>query len=68
MSTYIMFINKLPFLVSISQGLKFVTIPYLPSNNEIALVTSINKVVSYYKSHYLHVGTMFVDPEFQFLE
>ena len=25
-STYIMFINKLPFLVSISQGLKFTTI------------------------------------------
>ena len=46
-STDIMFINKLPFLVSIIRGLKFTTIEYLPSKNEIALVTSINKIVSY---------------------
>ena len=43
----IMFINKLLFLVSISQGLKFTTIEYLSIKNEIALVTSINKIVSY---------------------
>ena len=64
----IMFINKLPLLVSISIGLKFTTIEYLSSKNEIVLVTSINKMVIYYKSHGLHVGAMFVDPEFQFLE
>ena len=46
-STDIMFINKLLFLVSISQGLKFTTIEYLPIKNEIALVTSFNKIVSY---------------------
>ena len=49
--TDIMFINKLPFLVSISQQLKFSRIEYLSSKNEIALVTSINKIVSYYISH-----------------
>ena len=63
-----MFLNKLPFLVSISRGLKFTTIEYLSSKNDISLVTSINKIVSYYKSHILHVGTMFVDPKFQLLE
>ena len=47
----IMFINKLPFLVSTSRRLKFTTIEYLASKNEIALVTSINKIVSYYRSH-----------------
>ena len=46
-STDIMFINKLPFLAIISRGMKFTTIEYLPSKNEIALVTSINKIVSY---------------------
>ena len=66
--TDIMFINKLLFLVSISRGLKFNTVEYLSSKNDIALVTSIDKLVSYYKSHGLHVGTMSVDPEFQFLE
>ena len=61
-STEIMFINKLLFLVSIIRRLKFTTIEYLLSKNKIALVTSINKIVSYYKSHGLHVGVMFVDP------
>ena len=50
-STDNMFINELLFLASISRGLKFTTIEYLSSKNEIALVTSINKIVSYYKSH-----------------
>ena len=63
-----MFIKKLLFLVSIVQGMYFTTIEYLLRKNELALVTSINKIVSYYKSHGLHGGTMFIDPEFQFLE
>ena len=57
-------VNKLPFLVSIIRGLNLTTIEYLSSKNEIALVPFINKIVSYYKSHSLHVGTMFVDPDF----
>ena len=43
----IMFMKKIPFLVSISQRLKFITVDYLSSKNEIELVTSINKIVSY---------------------
>ena len=50
-STNIMSINKLPFLVSTSRRLKCTTIEYLSSKNKIALVTSINKIVSYYRSH-----------------
>ena len=61
----IMLIKKLPFLVIISQRLKFTTIEYLSSKNKIALVTSINKIVSYYRSHSLHVVMMFVEPEFK---
>ena len=68
MSTDIMFINKLLFLVSIIRRLNLTTIEYLSSKNEIALVTSINKIVSYNRSHGLHVGTMFVDPSFKSLE
>ena len=54
--------------MSISQQLKFTMIEYLSSNNEIFLVTPINKIVSYYRSHCLHVVKMFVDPEFNALE
>ena len=68
MSTDIIFVNKLPFLVSISQRLKFTTIEYLSNKNKIALVTSINKIVSYYRSHGLHVVTIFVDLKFKSLE
>ena len=68
MTKDIIFITKLPFLVSISRRLKFTTIEYLLSKSEIALVTSIDKIVSYYRSHGLHVVTMFVDPEFKSLE
>ena len=68
MSTDIFFINKLPFLVNISRRLKFTRIEYLSSKNEIAPVTSVNKIVIYYISHGLHVGMMFVIPEFKSLE
>ena len=54
----IMFINKIPFLVRISRRLKFTTIEYLSSKNEIALVTYTNKIVSYYKSRGLHVDDL----------
>ena len=67
-SMEIIFINKLPFLMRISRRMKFTTIEYLSINNEISLLTSINKIVSYYRSHGLHVGTIFVDPEFQYLK
>ena len=45
--TNIMFVNKLPFLVSMIRGMKFNTIEYLSSKTEISLVSSINKIVSY---------------------
>ena len=66
--TDIMSIKKLPSLVIIIRGLKSTTIEYLSSKNEISLVTSVNKIVSYYKSHGVHVVTMLLDPEFQLLE
>ena len=45
-STDIMFINKLPFLLSISQRLEFTMIEFLSRKNKIALVNYINKIVS----------------------
>ena len=63
-----MFISKIPFLVRISRRLKFARIYYLSSKNEISLVTSINKIVSYYRSHGLHVDKMSVEPDFMSLE
>ena len=63
-----MFIKRLPFLVSISRRLKFTTIKYLSSKDDIALLNSVNKIVTYYRSHGLNVVTIFLDPEFKSLE
>ena len=40
-STDIMFINKILFMMSISQGLRFTMLVYISSKNEIELVTPI---------------------------
>ena len=67
-STDIMFVNKLKFLVRNSKGPKINMIEYLSNNSVISLVNYNNKMVSYYKSKGLHVRTMFVDPDFQLLK
>ena len=40
-----MFINKLPFLVSIIRGMKFTTIEYFSNKNEIALEIPLIKLL-----------------------
>ena len=67
-STDIMFMTKVPFLVILIKGLKFTTIEYLLNKLKISFVDSINKIISHHKSHILHVHMMFVDLEFQFLK
>ena len=63
-----MFVNNIPLIVIIIKRLKFTIIEYILSESEKSLVNSINKIVTHYKLYGLYVRTMFVDPEFQFLE
>ena len=67
-STDIIFINKLPFIVSISRGIKSTTVEYISNRNKESLINSINKIVNNYKSRGLTVQMMYSDPEFEFLE
>jgi hypothetical protein len=45
----IMFVNGLPFLVSISRKIKFTTVEYLIGRKQHHLVNSIKKIVNLYK-------------------
>jgi hypothetical protein len=64
----IMFVNKLPFLVSISKRLKFTTIEYIPDRTGPSLCRSIAKIKLCYKRRNIFVRTLYADPEFAFLE
>ena len=66
-SVEIMFVNKLPLLLSITKGLEFTRIEYILNMSKSSLVNSVNKTVRHYKSHGLLVRTMFEDPGFQFI-
>ena len=66
-NTYIMFINKLLFLVSISRELKFTMIEYISNISECSLLNYINRIVRHYKSHGILASTMFLEPKFQLL-
>jgi hypothetical protein len=42
----IMFVNGLPFMVSVSRKIKFTTVEYLPGRNQPQLVMSIKKMLT----------------------
>ena len=64
----VIFFNTLPFLVSISTAMKFITVYNISNRSKISLVNPIYIIVRHYKSHSLLVSNMFLDLEFQFLE
>ena len=45
---YVIFFNKLPFLVSVSKRLKFTTIEYILNRLEKELAVSVNKILNFY--------------------
>jgi hypothetical protein len=42
----IMFVNGLPFMVSVSRKIKFTTVEYLPGRKQPQLVMSIKKLLT----------------------
>ena len=67
-SVDVMFINKLTFLVSVSKQLKFNTIEYIPNRSERELARSISKIIDIYKQRGFSIHTMYMDPDFNFLD
>jgi hypothetical protein len=63
----IMFVNGLPFLVSISQKIKFTTGEYLIGRKQNHLVNSIRKIINLYKQRGLRIETALSHREFECL-
>ena len=61
----IMFINKVPFLVTISRGLKFGTVEQLPNRQIKTVVAMIKSVLAIYERRGLKVNTILADLEFE---
>jgi hypothetical protein len=61
----VMFMNELPFLVSVSRGLNLVTAEYTPSCTAKQLAADITKGVDLYLCGGFHVGTVLTDNEFK---
>lgn len=63
----VMFVNGLPHFVTLSRGIKLVTIEYLPSRTATQLHKSLVKVARIYRGGFL-VKMCLMDMEFQKLE
>ena len=61
----VMFVNKIPFLVSVSHNLKFVTVQRLKGRAAHLLVAGLNKIVKIYKQRGFNVNTAVMDGEFE---
>ena len=61
----ILFINSIPFLATISRGLKFGTIEQLPNRQVTTLKSCLQKVLAIYQERGFNVNTVLADPEFE---
>ena len=59
---YFMFINKVPFLITISRNLKFGTLNDWKVNT---IIQKLKLIVRMYKHHGFLIETILVDPEFE---
>ena len=65
LSADIMFVNKIPFLVSLSRRLKFQTVQALKSRTVDNLVKSIKKIVNTYSIPGFKIKCTYMDREFE---
>jgi hypothetical protein len=63
----IMFVNGLPFMVSIYRKIKSTTVKYLHGRNQNHLVKSIRKIINLYRQRGFTVDTALTDREFECL-
>ena len=64
----IMFVNGVPFLVSVARGLNLVTAKFTPSQTAKKLAAGITRMIDRYTRRGFQVGTVLVDNEFEKLQ
>ena len=61
----IMFVNKIPFLVTLSRGLRFGTVPALPNRQVGTVTTRLKQTICLYRHHGFRIRNLFADSEFE---
>jgi hypothetical protein len=64
----VMFVNRVPFLVSVARGLNFVTAKFMPSRTAKQLSAGITRMIDLYARGGFQVGTVLMDNEFEKLQ
>ena len=67
LSMDIMFINKIPFLVTSSHNIHFSTVESLPNRQVGTVATCLKKVTRLYHHRGFHITSITCDPEFEAL-
>lgn len=63
----VFYVNEIPFLLSVSQKLKFLTVENIPNRSSNTLTVSLNRIVSLYKRAGYSVKIILLDMEFESL-
>jgi hypothetical protein len=63
----IMFVNRVPFLITLSRNLRFLTVENLPNRKENTVRDKLLSVLRLYRHRGFHVATVLADPEFEML-
>ena len=63
----IMFVNKIPFFMSISRHIKFGTAEMLQNKNNNTILTAIKQIKSIYMRHGFVISTLLMDGQFESL-
>jgi hypothetical protein len=64
----VMFVNGVPFLVSVARGLNLVTAKFMPSRTAKQLAAGITRMIDLYARGGFQVGTVLIDNEFEKLQ
>ncbi|MDA3875508.1 MAG: reverse transcriptase domain-containing protein [Halothiobacillus sp.] len=64
----IMFVNKIPFLITISRNIKFGTVERLINRQVSSIKRAIQTTIAQYHSRGFQVATILADPEFESLQ
>ena len=67
LSLDIMFVNKIPFLVTSSHNIRFSTVESLPYRQVGTVVACLKKVIQLYQHRGFHITSITCDPEFEAL-
>ena len=61
----LLFVNKIPFLITLGKRVKFTTIANIPNRQAATLLTGLDAVENIYKQCGYNISTMYMDNEFE---